>query len=87
MPRRDPPYFSVTCTEAELRKRLRICENSDYRVERESVPGLVTVHDGKTVVLRAELLGGGVWLARIHRAYHRHPFGPPFRDDALPGVP
>lgn len=85
MPKREPAYFMVTCGDAELRKRLRVCENSEYREARGKGLGTVTVFDGDSTVLHAVPLGG-TWLVWLHRAYHRHPFGPPFTDDSLPGA-
>lgn len=86
MPKPEPAYFVATCGDAELSKRLRVCENSEYRVARGRGLGTVTVFDGDAVVLHAVPLGSGTWFAWLHRAYHRHPLGPPFKDDSSPGA-
>lgn len=86
MPRRsDGDYFLLICTEAEIRKHLSICRDSDFRVE-EQPSGGVAVYDRTTALLRAEP-GPMGWLVWLHRKYYRHPFGPPSDGDALPGVP
>ena len=87
MPRRsDRDYFVLLCSEAELRRHLEVCANSDFRVARHEGLGCLTVTDGDTPLLMACRFGSG-WQVRLHRAYYRHPFGPHGNGDAMPGVP
>lgn len=83
--RRAPVYFSLMCSDAQLRRPLRVCANSGFRVSRDADLGCITVHDGGTVILHAVRVADD-WLVRLHRAYYRHPFGAPSDGDALPGV-
>jgi hypothetical protein len=86
MPRRSRrTHFLLVCGDAELREQLNVCENSDYRITRDLKTQGVAVYDGDTAMLRTEPFGGG-WLVWLHRAYYRHPFGPPGDGDALPGA-
>lgn len=87
MPKRtEPPYFVLVCSDSELRKQLKVCENSDFRVTQDKETDGVNVYDRETLVLRTEHCGGG-WLIWLHRNYYRHPFGPASDGNALPGVP
>ena len=86
MPKPEPPYFVLVCSDAELRGQLQICEASDFRIVHDRETGGVAVYDRETPLLRTEHFGGG-WLVWLHRLYYRHPFGPPSDGDALPGVP
>lgn len=86
MPKRsEPPYFAVVCTDQELRRQLEKSGNSEFWIAKERMTGVVTVHDGDTLVLRAERFGW--WFVKLHRKYFRHPFSPPLQDDSLPGIP
>jgi hypothetical protein len=86
MPRQPDRYFGLVCTDRELRKHLKVCRNSDFKIVEDRQTGTVTVFDGEAIVLRAERFGDG-WLARLHRWYYRHPLRSSSSDDALPGVP
>ncbi len=83
---KDWPYFNLICTEEELKRHLCTCRNSEYRVVEEAITGGVSVHDGDTILLRAES-GALGWLVFLHRRYYRHPFQSAGRGDALPGLP
>lgn len=86
MPRRaESARFAVACTDPELRRHLRVCANSAFRVTSDPSADTVSVHDGGTLILHAAPLAGG-WLVRLHRSYYRHPLGPPSDGDAPPGV-
>jgi hypothetical protein len=86
MPKPEPPYFVLVCSDAELRRQLQICEASSFRIVHDRETGGVTVYDRGTVLLRTEHFGGG-WLVWLRRLYYRHPFGPPSDGSAPPGVP
>ena len=85
MPGSSDDYFSLLCSEVELRMQLEVCANSDFRVTEHEALGWVSVMDGDTPLLLATRLGCG-WLLRLHRLYYRHPFAPPSDGDALPGA-
>lgn len=84
MPRPEPPYFAMVCTDDELQRHLEVCGNSDFHVIRDRALGLIRVHDGDAVLLDAVVVAGG-WLVRLHTAYYRHPFKPG-DGEAMPGV-
>ena len=86
MPRRsEGHHFAIVCGKAELRRHLRVCEDSEFRVAR-AADGAVHVYDGAVLLLHAFPIAGG-WLVRLCRAYYRHPFGPPSDGTAPPGLP
>jgi hypothetical protein len=85
MPKPEPPYFVLVCSDAELRRQLQICEAFDFRIVHDRKTGGVAVYDRETVLLRTEYFGGD-WLVWLHRQYYRHPFRPPSDGSAPPGV-
>jgi len=86
MPGCDEAYFSLLCSEAELRPHLEVCANSDFEVTEHEAIGGLSVTDGDTALLLASRTGGG-WLVRLHRKYYRHPFGPASDGNGMPGAP
>ncbi len=86
MPRpSDRDYFVLLCSDTELRNHLDICTNSEFQVTRHEALGCLIVMDRETPSLMACRFGGS-WQVRLHRAYYRHPFGPPSDGNAMPGV-
>ncbi len=81
----EPPYFTVLCTDDELDEHLTVCENSDFRVDRDGKLETVRVRDRGAVLLDAVRAAGG-WVVRLDAAYYRHPFAPS-DGNAPPGVP
>jgi len=75
------PPLVVMATEADMDAHLRVCANSDFRVNRSPDAETVMVLDEDALVLLA-LHVLGVWFVRLNPRYYRHPFQP-----AVKGTP